>query len=76
MTDSNKKAARHAQVAAVRPASLYLRAVFVAPIATAPADDARLDEEEFAALSNEDQTSYLDSLPYFDPDYDARDFYA
>ena len=36
---------------------------------TQPEND-RLDDEEFAALSNEEQTLYLDPLPYFDPDFE------
>ena len=68
MTDSTNQTSRHAQATAVRAASLSARAAFVA--LTAPADDDRLDDEEFAALSNEEQTLYLDSLPYFDPDFE------
>lgn len=74
MTDSTNQTSRHAQVSAVRQTTpcprTTRRVVFIEHIAAAMTDDNRLDDEAFAALSNDEQTRYLDSLPYFDPDFD------
>jgi len=34
----------------------------------------RLNDEEFASLSESEKEIYLDRLPYFEPDLESKDF--